>query len=331
MQRERTKQSFLSDETKSLVENGFARALMPEYRREDIYARPGMIRERECYYVGNRRFAVLLSISVSGRHTIDSISLVDFESKLAESKTKRRWYSDKNVTVAEQAEDGDTSSFGKHHGLYFKNNHGVRTLVAQMEHFGREGALYIRAELSEAPEDSLVTASSCGTDGFRLALHQNWMRVKGKICYGREVWDLEPSDSFATLTWERGAWKPYCTGWICSGSGVTDGKLPFGLHLTSEAVDGMEETMAFLDGKGYPLGAISVTPPSKWDDMEPWSISGDRLQVEFIPLLTMTDRVDKAKIRRVYGRYNGSVTLENGVTHTFVNLIGLVEQTDRKK
>lgn len=321
------KQRPLLDEQGLPVQTGLQEKPLPEYRRADVRAKRGVMRERECWFLGNRRFSVLLSVSASGRHTVDAITLVDFEAERAESRTKRRWYSEKNVTIAESAAHGDTSSFGKHHSLYFKNDHGTRTLVAQMNRFGQEGSLYIRAELSEAPEDALAAVSSLG-DGFRYLQHHNWMRVKGQICYGREVFELDPADSFATLTWERGAWKPYATGWVCSGSGVTDAGLPFGLYLASEAVGGVQESMAFLDGTGYPLGALSFAVPAKWDDMMPWTVENEHIRLEFVPLLTMTD---KPKVRRVYGRFSGSLTLENGETHTFVNLIGLAEQSDKKK
>lgn len=326
MQHDLTEQRPLLDEQGLPTQTGLLAKPLPLYRRADVRAKRGRIRERECWFLGNRRFSVLLSVSASGRHTIDAITLVDFEAERAESRTKRRWYSEKNVTIAESAEHGDTSSFGKHHSLYFKNDHGTRTLVAQMERFGQEGSLYIRAELSETPEDVLAAVSSCA-DGFRFVQHHNWLRVKGQICYGREVFELDPADSFATLTWERGAWKPYATGWVCSGSGVTDAGLPFGLYLSSEAVGGVQENMVFIDGKGYPLAELSLVPPNKWEDMEPWTAANEQITLEFVPLLTMTD---KSKVHRVYGRFSGSMTLESGTVHSFVNLIGFAEQTDQK-
>ena len=327
MQYDLTQQRPLLDEQGLPVQNGLLAKPLPEYRRADVRAKRGMIREKECWFIGNRRFSVLLSISASGRHTVDAITLVDFEAERAEWKIKRRWYSEKNVTIAESAEHGDTSSFGKHHSLYFKNDHGVRTLVAQIERFGEEGSLYIRAEISEAPEDVLASVSAID-GGFRFAQHHNWLRVKGQICYGREVFELDPAETFATLTWERGAWKPYSTGWVCSGSGVTDAGLPFGLHLTSQAIGGVQENMAFIDGTGYPLSALTFELPPKWNDMESWTIANEQLKLEFIPLLTLTD---KSKVRRVYGRFTGSVTLDSGETHAFVNLIGFAEQTDKKE
>ncbi|MGI6013584.1 MAG: DUF2804 domain-containing protein [Oscillospiraceae bacterium] len=331
MQHEITRRIPLLDEEGKLTQIGFARRLLPAYRRQDIRAKSRMIRERECYFIGNPRFAVLLSVSLSGNSSVNSISLADFEAVSVETCTKRRRFFNKSVTMSEQAENGDTSSFGKHHSIYFKNNHGLRTLVAQVEQFGQEGSFYLRAELSEPPEESLVTASPCGEAGFRFAQHQNWMRVQGQICYGSEVWVLNPSDSFATLTWERGTWKPYSTGWICSGSGVTDDGRPFGMHLSSEAQGGVLENMVFLDGKGYPLEEISFTRPRGRNKTMPWCIQNAGLDLKFVPLLDVTERIGKEKVRRVYGHYSGTVTLENGLACSVVNLVGLAEQTDRKQ
>lgn len=330
MQHEITRRIPLLNEEGKLTQVGFARKLLPAYRRQDIRAKNSIRRERECYFIGNRRFAVLLSVAVSGRKSIDSISLVDFEAASVETFTKQRRFSNKSVTIAEQVENGDTSSFGKHHSIYFKNDRGFRTVVAQVERFGREGSFYLRAELSEAPEESLVTASPCGEDGFRFAQHQNWMRVKGQICYGSETWALDPADSFATLNWERGAWRPYCTGWVCSGSGIADDQTPFGLHLGAEATGGVLENMIFFDGKAYPLEAVSFRRSGERDEMTPWSIQNERLSLEFVPLLDLTEWIGTMRVRRIYGRYSGTVELEQ-TTHSFVNLIGLAEKIDRKQ
>ena len=79
MQHEITRRIPLLDEEGKLTQVGFARKLLPAYRRQDIRAKSSMIREHECYFIGNHRFAVLLSVSVSGSSSVDSISLVDLK------------------------------------------------------------------------------------------------------------------------------------------------------------------------------------------------------------------------------------------------------------
>ena len=203
-------------------------------------------------------------------------------------------------------------------------------MVAQVEQFGQEGSFYLRAELSEAPEESLVIACPCGETGFRFAQHQNWMQVKGEICYGSEVWVLDPSDSIATLTWERGVWTPYSTGWVCSGSGITESGAPFGIHLAEKALGGVLENMVFLNGKGYPMEAVSFVKPNGKEEMISWRIQNENMNLEFVPLVTLTERIGRAKVRRVYGRYHGVIALENGETVSVSDLIGFAEQIDRK-
>ncbi len=101
----------------------------------------------------------------------------------------------------------------------------------------------------------------------------NCMPAKGYVKYrGETLWEFSEEEAFAVLDWGRGAW-PYKNHWYW-GNGATrlpDGRI-FGFELTWGIGDesNATETMLFMDGKAYKIGAVSLTeePDGRW--MEPW-------------------------------------------------------------
>ena len=62
-----------------LLEPGWARSLLPVYRRADIKASPMRIKEWDYYLINNGRFALALTVADNGYMGLDSVSLLDFE------------------------------------------------------------------------------------------------------------------------------------------------------------------------------------------------------------------------------------------------------------
>ena len=69
----------LHDEKGRLAETGYATELIKTYDRRRIAASPLRIKEWDYYCVCNDRFALALTIDHNGYMTMDSISLLDFE------------------------------------------------------------------------------------------------------------------------------------------------------------------------------------------------------------------------------------------------------------
>ena len=75
MQHEITKAIPLLNEKGDLTEPGFARSLLPVYRRADVKASPLRLKEWDYYLVSNGRFALALTIADNGYMGLDSISM----------------------------------------------------------------------------------------------------------------------------------------------------------------------------------------------------------------------------------------------------------------
>ena len=68
----------LLDENGNLTEPGYAKKLLPVYRRGDIRASAWRIKEWDYYLINNGRFALALTVADNGYMGMDSISLLDF-------------------------------------------------------------------------------------------------------------------------------------------------------------------------------------------------------------------------------------------------------------
>lgn len=79
MQHEITASAPLLDEKGNLREPGYAKRLLPIYRRADIKAPVARIKEWDYYLVANDHFAVALTIADNGYMGLDSISFLQFD------------------------------------------------------------------------------------------------------------------------------------------------------------------------------------------------------------------------------------------------------------
>ena len=64
---------------KKLYEAGYAKRLLPIYRRADIKAPVARIKEWDYYLVANDHFAVALTIADNGYMGLDSVSFLQFD------------------------------------------------------------------------------------------------------------------------------------------------------------------------------------------------------------------------------------------------------------
>ena len=79
MQHEITASAPLLDEKGNLREPGYAKRLLPIYRRADIKAPVARIKEWDYYLVANDHFAVALTIADNGYMGLDSVSFLQFD------------------------------------------------------------------------------------------------------------------------------------------------------------------------------------------------------------------------------------------------------------
>ena len=178
------------------------------------------------------------------------------------------------------------------------------------------------------------------------------MRARGSFKKGRLVHGFNPDNSFGLLDWGRGVWTRDNTwywavaqGWQGPFDEEGRGTVRFGLNLgygfgdTSAA----SENMLFVDGVAHKLHRVDFGIPEKPDAaqatktvdryelMQPWHMTDDegRLDLTFTPILDRVDWMDYKVIRsdqhQVFGRFDGTVTLDGHRPFAVSNLVGSAE------
>lgn len=343
-QHEITESKPLLDKNGNIAEPGYAKTLLPVYRRADVKAPKLRLKEWDYYCVNNGRFALCLTIADNGYMGLDSISLLNFEEGWEITKSPIQIMTRGKKNLPETSARGATAVGGKGFNILFSVQESQRMLVAQMRDFGPEGSLYARVTLTQEPKESMVIATPFDKPGhFYFNQKINCMRAEGFVRYGYQsrTYEFDPAESFAVLDWGRGVWTYDNTWYWGSASGLADG-VPFGFNIgygfgnTSAA----SENMLFHDGKAHKLSQVRFHIPGEEigapDYLAPWRFSSDdgRFEMAFIPALdraSCTDlKVLKSDQHQIFGRFTGTAVLDDGTKLAIQDLPGFAEKVRNK-
>ena len=343
MQHEMLESCPLLDEKGNLTEPGWARHLLPVYRRDQIKAGKLRIKEWDYYLITNGRFGLALTIADNSYMGLDSISFLNFEEGWEVTTSPMRILTRGKTGLPESSAEGDTDITGKDYGIHFRHVDGKRVLLAQMKKFGPEGSLTAKIELTDAPAESMVIATPFDKDGhFYYNQKINCMRASGTVTYGynNRTYTFDPADSFAVLDWGRGVWTYRNTWYWGSASGQIDG-VPFGWNIgygfgnTAAA----SENVLFYDGKVHKLSQVTFNIPmknGKEDYMSPWTFTSDdgRFQMDFVPVLDRKSKTSAVVIEsdqhQVFGRFTGKAVLDDGTKIKVKDFFGFAEKVKNK-
>jgi len=340
MQHEITTAAPLLNEKGNLQEPGYAKKLLPIYRREDIKASAFRIKEWDYYLVNNGRYALALTIADNSYMGLDSISLLDFEEGWEITKSPMSVLPMGKVGLPETSAVGDVEHSGKNYRIRYENaGEGKRVLTAWMADFGPEGELSAIVELFDEPEESMVIATPFKKAGhFYYNQKINCMRAKGAVYYGGRVYEFDPEDSFGTLDWGRGVWTYHNTWYWGSASYHIEG-VPFGWNIGYGFGDcsAASENMLFYNGKAHKLSQVKFNiPGDEKDFLSPWTFTSDdgRFEMDFVPVMDRASCTDvkliKSDQHQVFGRFTGTAILDDGTVIQVTDFPGFAEKVENK-
>ena len=259
MQHEITERIPLLDGSGNLTQPGYAKKLLPVYRRADIKAGKLRIKEWDYYLINNGRFALALTVDDNGYMGLDSISLLDFENGWEITNSPMSFMPLGKLRMPETSAAGDVSHGGKKHLISFKHaGPGRRVLDARMDNFGPAGAITAHVELFDEPDESMVICTPFDKPGhFYYNQKINCMRAEGEVSYNGVKYVFDPSESFAVLDWGRGVWTYHNTWYWGSASYHVDG-VPFGWNIGYGFGDcsAASENMLFYNGRAHKLSQV---------------------------------------------------------------------------
>ena len=324
MQRRIVTPGPLHDENGRLIETGYATELIKTYDRSRIAARPWRIKEWDYYAVCCDRFALALTIDHNGYMTMDSISLLDFETNSQVTTSRINLPAFAKRSLPPTSVKGDIRVSGKDYELAFENDGTVRRLSGRMDRFSGQDIIDFDLTLTDAPAESMVivTPYKDHPEAFYYNQKINCMRVSGSIKYKEKEYVCTPEDTFAVLDWGRGVWTYDNTWFWGSASGLADG-VPFGFNI------------------GYGFGDTSAASnipekDGKDDYMSPWTFTSNdgRFEMNFTPVMDRSAKIDLKLIcsdqHQVFGRFSGTAILDDGRKIEIKNLMGFAEKVRNK-
>ena len=102
-QHEITERRPLLDASGNLTEPGYAKSLLPVYRRSDIQAPKLRIKEWDYYCINNGHFALALTIADNSYMGLDSISLLNLDEGWEITKSPMKAFTNGKVGLPESS------------------------------------------------------------------------------------------------------------------------------------------------------------------------------------------------------------------------------------
>ena len=325
-----------------LAEPGWARSLLPVYRRSDIRVSPMRIKEWDYYLITDGHVGLALTIADNGYMGLDSVSFLDFDEGWEQTKSPMRLFPMGKTGLPESSADGASEIARGGYAMAFYHEDGARRLSFHMDRFLDGDAIEGIVTLSGAPEERMALATPFDKPGhFYYNQKINCMPAEGWITLGKRRIELTPDRFFGVLDWGRGVWTYHNTWYWGSASGELDG-VPFGWNIgygfgnTAAA----SENVLFYDGRIHKLGTVEFHIPKDEKGrnayLNVWNFTSDdnRFYMDFTPVLdrsALTSAIIiKSDQHQVFGRFTGRVTLDDGTVLPVRDFFGFAEKVENK-
>lgn len=333
MQHEITQSAPLLDAKGNLREPGWARSLLPRYRRADIKAAKFRIKEWDYYIAGNDDYAVAFTIADNSYMGLISATLLDFRVPWEQTTTVMTAFPMGKFALPETSEKGDALYGDKRVQMAFRAGDGERGVNCRFADFYQGQTLEANLRLIQPKMDSMVIATPFHQPkSFYYNQKINCMRVEGTAVLGGKEYSFAPGTSFATLDWGRGVWTYDNTWYWGNGNGLVNGELlgfniGYGFGDTSAA----SENLLIYRGKAHKLSQVRFhIPPDSFT--KPWTFSSDdgRFEMDFVPVIDRASRTSALIIEsdqhQVFGRFTGKAVLDDGTALELKDFMGFAEK-----
>ena len=332
----------LLDGRGNLIEPGYATALVRQYDRAAIRAGKLRIKEWDYYLITNDRFGVALTIDDNSYMGLLSASILDFTHATERTVSPMFWLPMGKTGFPSSSASGDVQKRVKNHSGAFTHEGENRRLTFFIENFADGKDFSCDLLLTDEPRDSMVIATPFSKRGY-FYYNQKiiGMRAEGTVKIGDDTYAFRKEDSFGLLDWGRGVWTYKNTWYWSAAQGETDGhvfgfNLGYGFGDTSAA----SENMLFYDGAAHKLNRVDFGIPKdeRGNDLllSPWHFTDDegRLDLLFTPILDRASKTDVLVIcsdqHQVFGRFSGTVRLDDGTVVTLTDFPGFAEKVFNK-
>lgn len=345
----------LLDSRGRLREPGWARTLLLRYDRKAVRAPAFRIKEWDYYCVLAGDTALAFTISDNGYMGFLSASALDLAAGAEATASIMTAFPMGRLRMPPHSASGVSAAEARGCSLRFEASDGVRRIRARWpafgskargasaRHFGLPGAPGLEADIvlrEKAPRESMVIATPFAGRPHAFYYNQkiNCLDAEGGARVGTREFRFAAGKAFGVLDWGRGVWT-YSNTWLWgSASGMarmvdSGASVPFGFNIGYGFGDtaAASENMAFVDGKAHKFGRLAIELDDG-DFMKPWHARSEdgRFDMVLAPHLDRAAHSDFLVLRsiqhQVFGKWSGSVTLEDGRKVAVEGLAGFCEK-----
>ena len=230
-----------------------------------------------------------------------------------------------------------------YYNISFEKFDDKRILKASMKSFLNGKDINLEFELSAEPKDSMVIITPFKEKKTAFYYNQKIVgfKAKGTVSIGDDRYIFNESNTRAILDWGRGVWTYKNTWYWGAGCGVVDGhefgfNIGYGFGDTSSA----SENMLFYDGVAHKLDKVTFNIPKnakgKDDYLSQWTFTSNdgRFEMTFDPIIDRHANANALIIssnqHQVFGRFNGTATLDNGEKVVLKDFVAFAEKVKNK-
>ena len=150
---------LLLDNKGNLNECGYSNTLIKEYRRQDIKAGKGRIKEWDYYYIGDQEYGIALTIADNSYMAMISVSVLDFVNKTHITKSPMKWFTYGKWNIPSASKTGDIIQESKNYSMKFYNDNGKRHLVCSLKNLDKGKDFSCDVYLTQTNDNSMVIAT----------------------------------------------------------------------------------------------------------------------------------------------------------------------------
>ena len=332
---------------------GFSKKMLLKYDRNKIKAGKLRIKEWDYYLIHNNDYAIALTIADNSYMGMLSASVIRFKEKkektssiitlLPKGKLNEDIKSNTHIQMPSNSSSGDIVVKNKKCDIRFVFEGKNRRLTCKFPNFEDNKLLEVDFLLSKEPKESMVIATPFKEK--RTAFYYNQkivgFKAEGYAKLGDELIEFKKENTLALLDWGRGVWTYKNTWYWGAGCGYVKGHLVgfnigYGFGDTSNAT----ENMLFYDGECHKIDGVTFNIPKDKDGKEmytqPWTFTSNdgRFEMEFSPIIDRNSYTSAVVIssdqHQVFGRFTGSILLDNGKKIDVVDFLGFAEKVVNK-